>query len=240
MIVEGLIDIARRLGVCVIAEGIEAEVQARQLWAVGCEVRGFCLCARGRSRRDSHSDAPTRHRHQGGDAALCRARRDSSRGRTGRDRLASDSGRLRRPAESRGCAAGSRNSVDFRARASRANAIRRSSLPTRGGAILLPGWSGKCADPTAARPRRPHEGPAAHGIFRSFQDRRELSRLGVDDMRPTLRAHACGQDVAQGLSRNMYNGCAEGLRCAAGGGRTEHDGRSQSCRSTEADRAARG
>ncbi|MHC4047550.1 EAL domain-containing protein [Bradyrhizobium sp. 23AC] len=35
VIVEGLIDIARRLGMCVIAEGIEAEVQTRQLrrWA---------------------------------------------------------------------------------------------------------------------------------------------------------------------------------------------------------------
>jgi EAL domain-containing protein (putative c-di-GMP-specific phosphodiesterase class I) len=36
IIVEGLIEIARRLGVAVVAVGIETEVQASQLWAMGC------------------------------------------------------------------------------------------------------------------------------------------------------------------------------------------------------------
>lgn len=59
VIVEGLIDIARRLGVCVIAEGIEAEVQARQLWAVGCEVRGFAFARAGD--RDATATLMRRH-----------------------------------------------------------------------------------------------------------------------------------------------------------------------------------
>jgi diguanylate cyclase (GGDEF)-like protein len=43
-IVQGLIDIARKLGIRVIAEGIEAEVQASQLWAMGCQLgQGFAF-----------------------------------------------------------------------------------------------------------------------------------------------------------------------------------------------------
>lgn len=43
-IVEGLIDIARRLDIRVIAEGIETEVQASQLWMMGCKLgQGFAF-----------------------------------------------------------------------------------------------------------------------------------------------------------------------------------------------------
>lgn len=38
VIVEGLIDIARRLGIEIVAEGIETEVQASQLWSMGCKL----------------------------------------------------------------------------------------------------------------------------------------------------------------------------------------------------------
>jgi diguanylate cyclase (GGDEF)-like protein len=38
VIVEGLIEIARRLGISVVAEGIETEVQAGELWAMGCKL----------------------------------------------------------------------------------------------------------------------------------------------------------------------------------------------------------
>ena len=38
IIVEGVIDIARKLGISVVAEGIETEVQASQLWAMGCKL----------------------------------------------------------------------------------------------------------------------------------------------------------------------------------------------------------
>ncbi|MDX3911010.1 MAG: EAL domain-containing protein, partial [Sphingobium sp.] len=44
VIVEGLIDIARRLNIRVVAEGIEAEVQASQLWSMGCKLgQGFAF-----------------------------------------------------------------------------------------------------------------------------------------------------------------------------------------------------
>ncbi|MFG1305201.1 GGDEF domain-containing protein [Xanthobacter autotrophicus] len=44
VIVEGLIDIARRLGIRVVAEGIETEVQASQLWSMGCVLgQGFAF-----------------------------------------------------------------------------------------------------------------------------------------------------------------------------------------------------
>lgn len=44
VIVEGLIEIARRLGISVIAEGIETEVQASQLWTMGCKLgQGFAF-----------------------------------------------------------------------------------------------------------------------------------------------------------------------------------------------------
>ncbi len=35
-IVQGLIDIARQLSIRVVAEGVETEVQASQLWSMGC------------------------------------------------------------------------------------------------------------------------------------------------------------------------------------------------------------
>lgn len=42
IIVQGLIDIARQLDIRIVAEGIEAEVQASQLWAMGCRLgQGF-------------------------------------------------------------------------------------------------------------------------------------------------------------------------------------------------------
>ncbi|MBN9561767.1 MAG: bifunctional diguanylate cyclase/phosphodiesterase [Alphaproteobacteria bacterium] len=44
VIVDGLIGIARRLGICVVAEGIETEVQASQLWSMGCKLgQGFAF-----------------------------------------------------------------------------------------------------------------------------------------------------------------------------------------------------
>lgn len=44
IIVQGLIDIARGLGIDVVAEGIETEVQASQLWAMGCSLgQGFAF-----------------------------------------------------------------------------------------------------------------------------------------------------------------------------------------------------
>jgi len=44
VIVDGLIGIARRLGICVVAEGIETEVQASQLWSMGCKFgQGFAF-----------------------------------------------------------------------------------------------------------------------------------------------------------------------------------------------------
>ena len=44
VIVEGLIDIARRLDIRVVAEGIETEVQASQLWTMGCRLgQGFAF-----------------------------------------------------------------------------------------------------------------------------------------------------------------------------------------------------
>lgn len=44
IIVEGLIDIARRLDIRVVAEGIETEVQASQLWSMGCRLgQGFAF-----------------------------------------------------------------------------------------------------------------------------------------------------------------------------------------------------
>jgi len=43
-IVRGLVGIARELGMRVVAEGVEAEAQAAQLWAVGCELgQGFAF-----------------------------------------------------------------------------------------------------------------------------------------------------------------------------------------------------
>lgn len=45
VIVQGLIDIARSLDIRVVAEGIEAEVQASQLWTMGCHLgQGFAFC----------------------------------------------------------------------------------------------------------------------------------------------------------------------------------------------------
>ncbi|AUW60135.1 diguanylate cyclase [Sphingobium sp. SCG-1] len=42
VVVEGVIDIATKLGIRVVAEGIETEVQASQLWAMGCKLgQGF-------------------------------------------------------------------------------------------------------------------------------------------------------------------------------------------------------
>ena len=44
VMVDGLIEIARRLGICVVAEGIETEVQASQLWTMGCKLgQGFAF-----------------------------------------------------------------------------------------------------------------------------------------------------------------------------------------------------
>lgn len=44
VVVEGLIEIASRLGICVVAEGIETEVQASQLWSMGCKLgQGFAF-----------------------------------------------------------------------------------------------------------------------------------------------------------------------------------------------------
>ena len=44
VIVEGLIEIARRLDIRVVAEGIETEVQSSQLWAMGCRLgQGFAF-----------------------------------------------------------------------------------------------------------------------------------------------------------------------------------------------------
>ncbi len=44
VIVEALIDIARKLDISVVAEGIETEVQASQLWAMGCKLgQGFAF-----------------------------------------------------------------------------------------------------------------------------------------------------------------------------------------------------
>ena len=44
VVVEGLIDIARRLNIRVVAEGIETEVQASQLWSMGCRLgQGFAF-----------------------------------------------------------------------------------------------------------------------------------------------------------------------------------------------------
>lgn len=43
-IVKGMIEIARQLGLRVVAGGIEAEVQASQLWTMGCELgQGFAI-----------------------------------------------------------------------------------------------------------------------------------------------------------------------------------------------------
>jgi diguanylate cyclase (GGDEF)-like protein len=44
VIVEGLIEIARRLDIRIVAEGIETEVQASQLWSLGCRLgQGFAF-----------------------------------------------------------------------------------------------------------------------------------------------------------------------------------------------------
>jgi EAL domain-containing protein (putative c-di-GMP-specific phosphodiesterase class I) len=44
VIVQGLIDIARQLEIRVVAKGIETEVQASQLWAMGCRYgQGFAF-----------------------------------------------------------------------------------------------------------------------------------------------------------------------------------------------------
>lgn len=44
VMVRGLIDIAKQLGIRVVAEGIEAEVQASQLWTMGCRLgQGFAF-----------------------------------------------------------------------------------------------------------------------------------------------------------------------------------------------------
>lgn len=44
VVVEGLIEIARRLNIRVVAEGIETEVQASQLWSMGCRLgQGFAF-----------------------------------------------------------------------------------------------------------------------------------------------------------------------------------------------------
>jgi EAL domain-containing protein (putative c-di-GMP-specific phosphodiesterase class I) len=44
VVVQGLIDIARNLDIRVIADGIEAEVQASQLWTMGCHLgQGFAF-----------------------------------------------------------------------------------------------------------------------------------------------------------------------------------------------------
>jgi EAL domain-containing protein (putative c-di-GMP-specific phosphodiesterase class I) len=44
VVVQGLIDIARNLDIRVVADGIEAEVQASQLWTMGCHLgHGFAF-----------------------------------------------------------------------------------------------------------------------------------------------------------------------------------------------------
>ncbi|SNS94510.1 putative bifunctional diguanylate cyclase/phosphodiesterase [Sphingopyxis indica] len=44
IMIEGLIETARRLGIAIVAEGIETEVEASQLWAMGCELgQGFAF-----------------------------------------------------------------------------------------------------------------------------------------------------------------------------------------------------
>ena len=41
---QGLIDVARNLDIRVVADGIEAEVQASQLWTMGCHLgQGFAF-----------------------------------------------------------------------------------------------------------------------------------------------------------------------------------------------------
>jgi EAL domain-containing protein (putative c-di-GMP-specific phosphodiesterase class I) len=60
VIVEGLIDIARQLGIEIVAEGIETEVQASQLWSMGCKVgQGFAFARA--ADRDATSALLRRH-----------------------------------------------------------------------------------------------------------------------------------------------------------------------------------
>ena len=63
IIVEGLIEIARRLGVAVVAVGIETEVQASQLWAMGCALgQGYAFAYPG----DRDATGTLLHRHEAG------------------------------------------------------------------------------------------------------------------------------------------------------------------------------
>lgn len=63
VIVEGLIDIARRLGIEIIAEGIETEEQASQLWSMGCKIgQGYAFARAG----DRDATATLLRRHANG------------------------------------------------------------------------------------------------------------------------------------------------------------------------------
>ena len=73
VIVEALIDIARKLDISVVAEGIETEVQASQLWAMGCKLgQGFAFS----KAVDRHAMEALLRRHAQGDGALPMLRRD--------------------------------------------------------------------------------------------------------------------------------------------------------------------
>src|SRR3546814_6790148 len=67
VIVEGLIKIARRLEIMVIAEGIETEVQASQLWSMGCMLgQGFAFARA----TDRDATAALLRRHAAGIAGV--------------------------------------------------------------------------------------------------------------------------------------------------------------------------
>jgi EAL domain-containing protein (putative c-di-GMP-specific phosphodiesterase class I) len=67
VIVEGLIDIARKLDILVVAEGIETDVQASQLWTMGCKLgQGFAFS----KAVDRHAIAGLLRRHAQSDGAL--------------------------------------------------------------------------------------------------------------------------------------------------------------------------
>jgi len=68
VIVEGLIEIARRLDIRVVAEGIETEVQASQLWSMGCRLgQGFAFAY---PANRSATEALLRKHAQGIDGAI--------------------------------------------------------------------------------------------------------------------------------------------------------------------------
>lgn len=65
-IVEGLVETAKKLGIRVVAEGIETETQARQLWTMGCRLgQGFAFSPA----VDRHAIKLLLQRHAQGDGA---------------------------------------------------------------------------------------------------------------------------------------------------------------------------